>query len=188
MDEALAAVAKSFEHKVGTLDRTHVVLFSLVRHGIQEVSELYPFLHFHQINPAILPFCKNLLEERECSTIKRCDNVTTINYNSYQCPSNCLRQLFQYARSADAEGAISNIHIDLHPRSGCEVVKCEGSTEVPNLRLGEIHSLFAQIKVVWSEAQEMDLASYAPNRDASLARNNLCQGTWMLNQIPALDP
>jgi hypothetical protein len=175
MSEVLISITKSLEARDFREKRTHIMLLSPAMRELHDVSKLYPSVHVHQINPAILPFNGvNNAEELMCMDMC-CRNITYYNHAHFQSSSDRVRQLLRHARSEKPTGMICNVHVDLRRRPGCEVLRCEGSPDIPQLRLGQVHSLFAEVRVIRSITKEMDLESNDPVRDSTLAANNLMQ-------------
>jgi hypothetical protein len=169
IDDVLVAVAKSLDSKKPKSSQTHVLLLSANGCSIHEAPTSYPSMQFHMINPAVIPISKEFQPEDTP------DNVTMSSYAHYQSRSESVRKILRYARSKTPAGNNCNIHVDVRRRPGCEVLRYEGSTDVPQLRLGQVHTFFAEIRVQRSQTQEMDLISKDPVRDSILAKHNMRQ-------------
>lgn len=183
LDEVIISIVRSLEARDIRGSRTQVILLSPVAHQLHKVSEAYPALQVHQINPSVLPLRKdeddsNVTNSCYSSAIcpkSCCLNVTHSNLTHYQSAKERIRQVVRYARSEKPLGSICNVHIDLRRRPGCEVLGYEGTVDIPSLRLGQVHTFFAELKVQRSQTEEMDLDSHDPIRDSSLNADNLRQ-------------
>lgn len=169
VDDTLISIAKSLNSKEPKDGQTHILFLSPTGYIFNEISRSYPTMQFHMINPAIIPIAM----ERGPGDIP--DNATMNNYAHYQSRSESIRKVLRYARSQTPAGRNCNVHIDVRRRPGCEVLKYEGSTDLPHLCLGQIHTFFAEIRVHRSQTQEMDLMSRDPVRDSTLAKSNIKQ-------------
>jgi hypothetical protein len=175
MTEVIIAVTKSLEAKDPKKARTHIVLLSPLARDMHDVSKAYPWVHVHQINPAVLPYTRDQDPEELVCMEDCCGNITVNNVTHYQSGPDRIRQIFRYARSEKPLGSMCNVHVDLRRGPGCEVLRYEGSRTLQHLRLGQVHTFFAEIKVVRSQTKELDLDSHDPVRDSTLSANNLMQ-------------
>ncbi|KAF2749653.1 hypothetical protein M011DRAFT_475007 [Sporormia fimetaria CBS 119925] len=175
MAEVIIAMAKQLEGRGLREERAHVVLLSPVVHELHDVSRSFPSLHVHQVNPAVLPFQSAMKTTGSLCLDYCCRNTTINNHFHYQSASDRVRQIFKHARSEKPLGRICNVHVDLRRRPGCEVLRYEGSKHVMELRLGQVHTFFAEIRVNRSQTTMMDLDSFDPIRDAVLTADNLRQ-------------
>lgn len=175
MSEVLISIAKSLEARDSKPNKTHMMLISPGMRGLHEVSKPYPSVSVHQINPAVLPFNRGHEPEEFMCMENCCDNISGTNLAHYQSAPDRVRQLIRYARLEKPIGMICNLHVDVKRMPGCEVLGYEGSTDISRLRLGQVHTFFAEIRVLRSHTIEMDLERNDPVRDSTLTANNLMQ-------------
>jgi hypothetical protein len=175
MAELISAVIKSLDHKQPRRGQTHLLVLSPTVNHLHELSKAHTHVRIHQINPAVLPFrSEGELNDKMCND-DCCETVTVNNWAYYQSPPDRIRQILRHARLEAPFGVIYNVTVDIRRRSGCEVIKYEGPTTIPQLRLGQQHVFFAQVQVERSQTREMDLESDDPVRDSYLSLNNTRQ-------------
>jgi hypothetical protein len=175
MTDVVLAVAKSLQGQDLKKDRTHVVLLSPAAYVLHEVSKTYPDLSIHRINSAVFPYRRESdLQDTVCFDAC-CRNVFASNWNSYQSLPGRIKRILKNARSENPVGELTDISIDLRARSGCEVVDCFGRKDVPKLRLGQVHTIFAEVRVDRSQTQAADLKSANPIFNSSLDVKGLRQ-------------
>lgn len=175
MSELLIAVAKSLDCKGAKQGRTHIISLSPAVKDLHEVSRPYPLIHVHQINPAVVPFHNDQDPKNKICLDRCCTKVTVDNWGNYQPVADRIRQIVRHSRSEQPLGTVCNVHIDLSRGPGCEVLRYEGTRDITHLRLGQVHTIFAEIKVLRSQTGEMDTKSDDPVRDSMLTANNLRQ-------------
>lgn len=178
MTNVVLAVAKSL-HDAAKQPRCHMILLSPVFGALHSVTDTFPDLHVHQINPAIFPFIpegqhKEMPCEADC-----CKNILGSNWAHYQSVTTHIKRIILYARSEDPIGTITDIHVDLRPKSGCEVLKIEGPTATNTLRSGQTFSFLARLRVSPIKMQEL-----CANPEDSLLKRSL-DATSMGQEIHA---
>jgi hypothetical protein len=175
MTDVILGVARSLQDQDLKRDRTHVILLSPATYVLHKVSETLPNLYIHRINPAALPYRRDPeLQDTVCYE-SCCQNVFVSNWASYQSVPGRIKRILKYARSKKPVGELTNLAIDLRTKDGCELVECIGSKDLPCLRLGQVHSIFARIRIDRAKAQEVDLESVNPVFRSSLDAKGLRQ-------------
>ena len=175
MAEVILGVAKSLEVKYLKDRRTHVVLLSPAAHILHDVSKTCPDLYIHQINPAAVPFRRRSnVSEAECNK-DCCKNVFISNWSHFQSLPGRIKRILKCARSVKPVGEITNVCIDVRVKDGCEVVECQGIKDIASLRLGQIHTIFAKVRILRSATKEVDLLSRNPVFNSSLDHKELKQ-------------
>ncbi|KAF2690073.1 hypothetical protein K458DRAFT_426908 [Lentithecium fluviatile CBS 122367] len=168
MSDVVLAVAKSLESKDIERGRTHVVLLTPTSNVLHGISEAFPRLYVHQINPAVLPYLHSDKTQEKLCEERCCKNVFISNWAYYQSLPSRIKQIIRYARSKRPLGVISRWNVEIRPRKGCEVLEYQGSTDIRRLRLGQVHSFFIRVRITRSETQELDLNSKDPILISSL--------------------
>jgi hypothetical protein len=175
MAEVILGVAKSLEDKNPKHRRTHVILLSPAAHILHNVSKSCPDLYIHQINPAAIPFRRSP-DSGDVQCIEECcKNVSISNWSQYQSLPGRIKLIFKYARSVKPVDEISQVCVDLRARDGCEIIECSGNKNVASLRLGQVHIVFAKLRVTRSATKKVDLLSKNPVFNSSLGVKNLRQ-------------
>lgn len=175
MAEVILGVAKSLKDKDLRYRRTHVVLLSPAAHVLHDVSQSCPNLHIHQINPAAIPFRRSP-DAGDTHCIEQCcKNVFISNWSQYQSLQGCIKRILKYARSVKPVGEISQLCVDLRARDGCEIVEISGNKDIASLRLGQVHTVFAKLRVTRSATKEVNLLSQNPIFNSSLDVKDLRQ-------------
>jgi hypothetical protein len=175
MADVILSVAKSLEDKNLRHRRTHVVLLSPAAHILHDVSQSCPNLYIHQINPAAIPFQRSPdAGDVDCME-ECCKNVFISNWSQYQSLQGRIKRILKYARSVKPVGEISQVCIDLRARDGCEIIECSGKKDIASLRLGQVHTVFAKLRVTRSATKEVDLVSQNPILNSSLDIKDLRQ-------------
>lgn len=128
MTSVILAIARSLKTESPKHGRCHIILLSPVFDVLHAVSGTFPDLHVHQINPAILPFIPNERHREIVCHETCCQNVFVSNWTHHQSVPRCIKQIIHQARSETPLGHITDLHVDLRPKSGCEVLKIEGPT------------------------------------------------------------
>lgn len=168
MVEVILEVARSLKDKNLKKRRTHVVLLSPATHVLHDVSNFCPDLYIHQINPAAVPHQRPFItDELECGE-ECCKNIFISNWSHYQSVPGRLKQILKYARSVNPIGEISKVCINLRAKEGCEITECLGTKEIASLRLGQVHTMFAKVRVTRSATKAVDLQSQDPVFNSSL--------------------
>jgi hypothetical protein len=169
MSDVVLAVAKSLERDDIILGRTHMILLTPTTNVLHAVSDTFPHLYIHQLSPAVLPYRHSEdLQDRICQE-PCCENVFVSNWAHQQTAQSCVKQIVRDARSENPIGKITNVHVDIRTKKGCEVVETEGTPEIGRLRLGQVHSFFVKIRVDTSDVQGVNLASTDPLFNTSLS-------------------
>ncbi|KAF3034622.1 hypothetical protein E8E12_006335 [Didymella heteroderae] len=175
MAEVILGVAKSLEDKAMSHRRTHVVLLSPTAHILHDVSKSCPHFYIHQINPAAIPFRRSPDDGDTNCMEECCKNVFISNWSQYQSLPGRIKRILEYARSVKPVGEISQVCVDLRARCGCEIVECSGNKDIASLRLGQVHTVFAKLRVTRSATKEVDLLSQNPIFNSSLNAKDLRQ-------------
>jgi hypothetical protein len=159
MTEVVLCVARSLKDQDLKKDRTHIILLSPAAYVLHDVCRFFPALHIHRINPAIVPYRRDLeLHDTVCYGTC-CQNVFVSNWSSYQSVPGRIERVLKYARSKKPAGKLTHLTIDVRTKGGCKLVECIGEKDIPCLRLGQVHSFFARIRVDRAETQAIDLES-----------------------------
>jgi len=175
MTDVVLAVVKSLEDQDLKQGRTHIILLSPAAYVLHEVSKSFQDLYIHRINPAALPYRREPeLQDTVCFD-SCCKNVFVSNWTCYQSVPGRVKRILKNARSKNPVGELTNVSVDLRIREGCELIECFGSKEVPNLRLGQVHTLFVRIRVDKDKTQGVDLNSVNPVFNSSLDVKGLRQ-------------
>jgi hypothetical protein len=175
MTDVVLGVARSLIDQAPKKGRTHLILLSPAAYVLHDVSKVFPDLSIHRINPAALPFRRELeLQENICFETC-CRNVFVSNWTSYQSVPGRIRRIMKNARSKSPVGELTNISIDVRARDGCEVIECFGRKDIPHLRLGQVHTVFAKLRVRKEHTQGVDLDSVNPVFNSSLDVKGLRQ-------------
>jgi hypothetical protein len=175
MTDVVLAVAKSLEPHALKPGRSHIVLLSPAAYVLHEVSETFPNLAIHRVNPSALPFrrepeLQDIVYFESC-----CKNVFVSNWSSYQSVPDHIKRTLKDTRSTNPVGALTNVSIDVRPRNGCELIECFGLKEAGHLRLGQVHTLFVRIHVDQTKTQGVNLESVNPVFNSSLDAKALRQ-------------
>ncbi|XPS92227.1 hypothetical protein M3J09_001631, partial [Ascochyta lentis] len=130
-------------------------------------------MYIHQINPAAVPYrpLPNIGDmgcNDEC-----CENVFISNWNHFQSLPGRIKCILKYARSARPVGEITKVCIDVRAKDGCEVIECLGAKDIASLRLGQVHTIFARLRITRSATKEIDLRSSNPVFNSSLDAKDL---------------
>jgi hypothetical protein len=169
MSDVVLAVAKSLERDDINLGRTHMILLTPTTNVLHTVSDTVPHLYIHQLSPAVLPYRHSEdLQDRICQE-PCCENVFVSNWAHYQTAQSRVKQIVRDSRSEKPIGKITNVHVDIRTKKGCEVIEIEGTPEIGRLRLGQVHSFFVKIRVDASDVQGVTLKSTDPLSNTSLS-------------------
>ncbi|KAF2130630.1 hypothetical protein P153DRAFT_396022 [Dothidotthia symphoricarpi CBS 119687] len=175
MTEVVLSVVKSFKGQNLKNGRTHIILLSPAAYTLHNVSEVFPDIYIHKLNPAILPYRRDPELQDTVCVERCCENVFISNWASYQSVHGRIKRILKHARSQKPVGNITDVCIDLRTRNGCEVIELVGSKDIPYLRLGQVHSLFARVRVTKHETSYVDLDSSDPVFNSSLDVEELRQ-------------
>jgi hypothetical protein len=183
MADVILGIARSLEVEPLKTGRTHIIVLSPAAHVLHDVSRFFVDLHLHRINPAILPYRRQSEFQDTVCTDVCCSNVFASNWSKYQSTPSRIKQILQNARSTKAVGELTSLSIDIRTRAGCELVEFYGNTEIPQLYLGEVHTLFVKVRVTKEEARSINLDSANPILNSNLDANGLRQE--LLNSVRA---
>lgn len=175
MADVVLSVASSLQGMDLKKSRTHLILLSPAAYVLHDLSKKLPDLYVHRINPAALPYRREPeLQDTVCFE-SCCKNVFVSNWASYQSLPGRVKRILKNARSKNPVGELSAVSIDVRPRRGCELISLDGSKDIVNLRLGQIHHIFAKVRVTTRETQAVDLDSHNPIFNSSLDVKGLRQ-------------
>ncbi|KAF3051754.1 hypothetical protein E8E11_009477 [Didymella keratinophila] len=175
MAKVIVGVAKSLEDKNLRHRRTHIVLLSPAAHVLHDVSQSCPNLYIHQINPAAIPFQRSPDADDTHCMEECCKNVFVSNWSQYQSLQGRIKRILMYARSVKPVGEISQVCVDLRARDGCEIIEFSGDKDIASLRLGQVHTVFARLRITRSATKKVDLLSKNPIFNSSLDVKDLRQ-------------
>lgn len=175
MAEVILGVVRSLERTNLKSRRTHVVLLSPAAHILHDVSKSRPDLYIHQVNPAAVPFRRfSEVGEPECHN-DCCKNVFISNWGHFQSLPGRMKRIVKYARSLKPVGEITKVCIDVRAKDGCKITECVGLKDIANLRLGQVHTIFAKLQITRSAMRAVDLLSKNPVFNSSLDHKELRQ-------------
>lgn len=171
--DVILTIAQRCEVESGKHDRRHIILLSSVFGYLHSVSEKYPHLYVHQINPAPLPFISSQKEMEKICHETCCKNVFASNWTNYQAVAGQIRKIIRQARSENPVGNIRKLCIEVDAQAGCELLEAEGAsdlirsstkgyTELNTLRLGQAHCIFVGIRVTPKLTQDFRETSLNP--------------------------
>ncbi|KAH4175950.1 hypothetical protein HBI29_034530 [Parastagonospora nodorum] len=168
MTDVVLGVARSLEKEDLKHGRTHIILLSSAAYVLHDISKTLPNLAVHRINPAALPYRREPeLQDTTCFDAC-CKNVFASNWTSYQSVPGRIKRVLKNARSMGPIGELTNVSLDLRAREGCELIEYFGRWDIPHLRLGQVHTVFARIRVYRTRTQSADLQSDNPIFNSSL--------------------
>ncbi|EAT86362.2 hypothetical protein SNOG_06531 [Parastagonospora nodorum SN15] len=168
MTDVVLGVARSLEKEDLKHGRTHIILLSSAAYVLHDISKTLPNLAVHRINPAALPYRREPeLQDTTCFDAC-CKNVFASNWTSYQSAPGRIKRVLKNARSMGPIGELTNVSLDLRAREGCELIEYFGRWDIPHLRLGQVHTVFARIRVYRTRTQSADLQSDNPIFNSSL--------------------
>jgi hypothetical protein len=175
MTDVVLSIAKSLESQELRKGRTHIILLSPAAYVLHDISKAFTDLCIHRINPAALPYRREPeLQDTVCYE-SCCKNVFVSNWKSYQSVPGRVKRILKNARSMSPIGELTDVSIDLRARDGCELIEVFGSKDVPHLRLGQVHTVFARLRVNKNQTQAVDLDSVNPIFKSSLEVKGLRQ-------------
>jgi len=175
MTDVILCIARSMQGEHLKQGRTHVILLSPASHVLHGVSNFFPDLYIHQINSAILPYCSGPELQDPICLDRCCESVFASNRSKYQSTSGRIKSIVKNARVGKPVGELTELSIDIRTKAGCELISCHGSTEVPQLRLGQLQTIFLHIRVTKPETQSVRLDSTNRIFNSSLDANGLRQ-------------
>lgn len=181
MVDVILGIARSLEVERLKAGRTHIIVLSPAAHVLHDVSKYFADLHLHRINPAILPYrCQPEFQDTIC-TDTCCNNVFASNWSKYQSTRSRIKRILRNARCDKPVGELADLSVDVRARTGCELIEFYGNKEVPQLYLGEVHTLFVKVRVTKEEARSINLDSDNPILNSNLNANGLRQE--LLNSV-----
>lgn len=175
MADVVLGIARSLEVERLKAGRTHVIILSPAAHVLHDVSKSFGDLHLHRINPAVLPYRRQAEFQDTICTETCCSNVFASNWSKYQSIPNRIKRILQNARSAKPAGELTGLSVDIRTKVGCELVEFYGNKEIPQLYLGEVHTLFVKVRVTKAEARSVNLDSDNPILNSNLDAHGLRQ-------------
>ncbi|KAI2476812.1 Ubiquitin-protein ligase [Pyrenophora tritici-repentis] len=175
MAEVIICIARSMQDDHLKASRTHFIVLTPAAHLLHGVSRYFPDLYIHQINPAILPYCPAPEFEDKVCVISCCKKVFASNMSKYQLTSARIKSIIKDARSVEPVGELTDISLDFRTKTGCKIIECIGSKEVPQLHLGQLHTIFLRIRVTKAEIKSVDLDSTNRIFNSSLSAKGLRQ-------------
>ncbi|KAF2853260.1 hypothetical protein T440DRAFT_477076 [Plenodomus tracheiphilus IPT5] len=175
MADVVLSIARSLEGHDLKTGRTHMILLSPASYVLHDVSTYFPAMCIHRVNPAILPYRREPEPEDTVCQETCCKNVFSSNWIAQESVLNRIKRILQNARSEKPVGELTNLSIDVRARDGCELVQCQGSRDVSHLRLGQLHTFFARVRVTKAKTQAVDLESKNPVFNSSLNMKGLRQ-------------
>lgn len=175
MAQVILSIARSLQYQGIKEERTHLILLSPAVYVLHDVTKHFPDLCIHQINPAALPFRRSPeLQNVNCRG-DCCKNVFVSNGTAYQSATSRIKRILKNARFEKPIGELTNLSIDIRNRDGCELTECHGDKDIAYLRLGQLHTFHAHIRVTKAKTQGVDLESKNPVFNSSLDKTNLRQ-------------
>lgn len=175
MTDVILGIARSMHGKHLKADRTHVIVLSPVAHVLHDVSKSFPGLNIHRINPALLPYRREPELQDTICLGDCCRNVFASNWCKYQSTSGRIKRIMKNARSEKPVGELADLSIDIRTKPGCELLSSYGRKQIPQLFPGQLHTLFARIRINKAETQSVKLNSENPILNSSLDANGLRQ-------------
>jgi hypothetical protein len=175
MTDVVLGVARSFADQVPKKGRTHLILLSPAAHVLHDVSKSFPDLFIHRINPAALPFRREPEPQDTVCFEPCCANVFVSNWSSYQSVPGRIKRMLKNARSKSPVGELTNISIDVRAKDGCELIESFGHKDIMHLRLGQVHTVFARLRISKYKTQVVDRNSINPIFKSSLGVKGLKQ-------------
>ena len=185
MADVILAIAKSLGTDSLKQGRCHMILLTPTFDALHTVSETFPELCIHQINPATIPYVPNEKHRKAVCMETCCKNVFVNNWTHYQSAPGYIKQTVLQARSRTSIGHITDVHADLRPRSGCEILEIEGPTSISVLRPGQAFGFLARIRVTPWKTGDFNSTSSDPLLDHSLDATNLRQELRIANKLGA---
>ncbi|EMD93508.1 hypothetical protein COCC4DRAFT_58864 [Bipolaris maydis ATCC 48331] len=181
MVDVVLGIARSLEVERLKAGRTHIIVLSPAAHVLHDVSKYFADLHLHRINPAILPYRRQPEFQDTTCTDTCCSNVFASNWSKYQSTPIRIKRILRDARCTKPVGELTGLSVDVRARTGCEVIEFYGNKEIPQLYLGEVHTLFVKVRVTKGEARSINLDSDNPILNSNLDANGLRQE--LLNSV-----
>ncbi|RAR00933.1 hypothetical protein DDE82_006923 [Stemphylium lycopersici] len=181
MTDVILGIARSVEAEHLKAGRTHIIVLSPAAHTLHDVSKSFPDLYIHRINPAILPYHREPEFQDKVCLDSCCKNVFASNYFKYQSTPSRVKRILKNARSYKPVGELTKLSVNIRTKTGCELIEFYGDKEIPQLYLGQVHTLFVRIRVTKAEAQSIKLDSENPILNSSIDANGLRQD--LLNSV-----
>jgi hypothetical protein len=175
MTDVILGIARSMQGKHLKAGLTHIIVLSPVAHVLHDVSKTFPGLYIHRINPALLPYRREPEFQDIVCLEDCCKNVFASNWCKYQSTSGRIKRILKNARSEKPVGELTDLSVEIRPKSGCEVLDVYGHKAIPHLFPGQVHTLFTRLRINKAEIQSVKLDSDDPILNSSLDANGLRQ-------------
>ncbi|KAH9864429.1 hypothetical protein J1614_010363 [Plenodomus biglobosus] len=175
MTDVILGIVRSLEGQDLKKKRTHIMLLSPAAYVLHDVSTYFPDISIHRINPAILPYRREPEPQDTVCHKACCKNVFSSNWSAQDSVSNRIKRILKNARCEMAAGELTDLSVEIRAKDGCEIVQCEGSEDVAQLRLGQLHTFFTRIRVIKKDTRAVDLNSKNPMFNSSLDRKDTRQ-------------
>ncbi|EUC35165.1 hypothetical protein COCCADRAFT_35269 [Bipolaris zeicola 26-R-13] len=181
MVDIVLGIARSLEVERLKAGRTHIIVLSPAAHVLHDISKYFADLHLHRINPAVLPYRRQPESQNTICTDTCCSNVFASNWSKYQSTLSRIKRILRNARCTKPIGELTGLSVDVRARTGCELIEFYGNKEIPQLYLGEVHTLFVKVRVTMDEARGINLNSDNTILNSNLDANGLRQE--LLNSV-----
>lgn len=168
MTDVILGIMRSLEDQGLKKRRTHILLLSPAPCVLHDMSKCFPDVFIHRINSAILPYRREPEPQDAVCRESCCKNVFSSNWSSQESVANRIKRILKNARSEAPVGEVTDLSIDLRARDGCEIVRCDISRDGTQLRLGQVHTFFARIRVTKAMTRAVDMESKNPVFNSSL--------------------
>ncbi|CAN9086940.1 unnamed protein product [Alternaria alternata] len=175
MTDVILGIARSMQGKHLKAGLTHIIVLSPAAHVLHDVSKTFPGLYIHRINPALLPYRREPEFQDTVCLEDCCKNVFASNWCKYQSTSGRIKRILKNARSEKPVGELTDLSVEIRPKSGCEVLDVYGRKAIPHLFPGQVHTLFTRLRINKAETQSVKLDSDDPILNSSLDANGLRQ-------------
>lgn len=175
MTDVILGIARSMQGKHLKAGLTHIIVLSPAAHVLHDVSKTFPGLYIHRINPALLPYRREPEFQDTVCLEDCCKNVFASNWCKYQSTSGRIKRILKNARSEKPVGELTDLCVEIRPKSGCEVLDIYGHKAIPHLFPGQVHTLFTRLRINKAETQSVKLDSDDPILNSSLDANGLRQ-------------
>lgn len=175
MTDVILSIVRSLEGQDLKKKRTHIMLLSPAAYVLHDIWTYFPNISIHRINPAILPYRREPEPQDTVCHKACCKNVFSSNCSAQDSASNRIKRILKNARCEMAVGELTDLSIELRAKDGCEIIQCEGSKDIAQLRLGQLHTFFTRIRVMKKDTRAVDLNSKNPMFNSSLDRKDTRQ-------------
>ncbi|CAN9128971.1 unnamed protein product [Alternaria sp. RS040] len=175
MTDVILGIARSMQGKHLKAGLTHIIVLSPAAHVLHDVSKTFPGLYIHRISPGLLPYRREPDFQDTVCLEDCCKNVFASNWCKYQSTSGRIKRILKNARSEKPVGELTDLSVEIRPKSGCEVLDVYGRKAIPHLFPGQVHTLFTRLRINKAETQSVKLDSDDPILNSSLDANGLRQ-------------